>query len=141
MPFCPSCHREYRSGFARCSDCDIELVESLSGMVKTCPQCKLLNPDTVLHCDCGYNFETKTGGKSINPRKIPIKRKTSQRLLTASGILALLGGGSCFFAFSPPVSGEAALGWAIFGGFGGLGAFVIASILGIIGLIMNRRGR
>lgn len=30
MPFCPSCHCEYRSGFTRCSDCDIELVESLS---------------------------------------------------------------------------------------------------------------
>jgi hypothetical protein len=30
MPFCPSCHCEYRLGFTRCSDCDIELVESLS---------------------------------------------------------------------------------------------------------------
>jgi len=30
MPFCPSCQCEYRPGFTRCSDCDIELVESLS---------------------------------------------------------------------------------------------------------------
>ena len=30
MPFCPSCHREYRPGFTWCSDFDIELVESLS---------------------------------------------------------------------------------------------------------------
>ena len=30
MPFCPSCKCEYRPGFARCSDCDMELVESLS---------------------------------------------------------------------------------------------------------------
>ena len=30
MPFCPSCHCEYRPGFTRCNDCDIELVDSLS---------------------------------------------------------------------------------------------------------------
>jgi hypothetical protein len=30
MPFCPNCHCEYRLEFTRCSDCDIELVESLS---------------------------------------------------------------------------------------------------------------
>lgn len=30
MPFCPNCRCEYRSGFIQCSDCHIELVESLS---------------------------------------------------------------------------------------------------------------
>ena len=30
MSFCPSCKCEYRPGFTRCSDCDIELVESLT---------------------------------------------------------------------------------------------------------------
>jgi hypothetical protein len=30
MPFCPSCRCEYRPGFTRCSDCDVDLVESLS---------------------------------------------------------------------------------------------------------------
>jgi len=30
MPFCPSCKCEYRPGFARCSNCDMELIESLS---------------------------------------------------------------------------------------------------------------
>ena len=29
MLFCPRCHCEYRPGFTRCIDCDIELVESL----------------------------------------------------------------------------------------------------------------
>lgn len=29
MPFCPNCRMEYRSGILRCSDCDIDLVESL----------------------------------------------------------------------------------------------------------------
>ena len=27
--FCPRCKAEYRAGFRRCSDCDIELVEEL----------------------------------------------------------------------------------------------------------------
>ena len=27
--FCPSCKSEYRTGFTRCSDCDVDLVESL----------------------------------------------------------------------------------------------------------------
>ncbi len=30
MPFCPKCKCEYRPGFAKCSDCETELVESLS---------------------------------------------------------------------------------------------------------------
>jgi hypothetical protein len=29
MPFCPSCQIEYRPGFTRCTDCDVELVPSL----------------------------------------------------------------------------------------------------------------
>lgn len=29
MPFCPKCHSEYRPGFTRCTDCDLELIESL----------------------------------------------------------------------------------------------------------------
>src|SRR5512137_1560410 len=29
MPFCPNCKTEYRSGFTRCTDCDVQLVPSL----------------------------------------------------------------------------------------------------------------
>jgi hypothetical protein len=29
MPFCPSCRAEYRAGFTRCADCDVELVDTL----------------------------------------------------------------------------------------------------------------
>jgi hypothetical protein len=29
MPFCPSCRTEYRPELARCTDCDVELVDSL----------------------------------------------------------------------------------------------------------------
>ncbi len=30
MPFCPKCGVEYRPGFNRCADCDVDLVERLS---------------------------------------------------------------------------------------------------------------
>lgn len=26
MPFCPACRSEYREGFSRCADCDVDLV-------------------------------------------------------------------------------------------------------------------
>ena len=29
MPFCPKCRSEYRPGFTRCTDCDLELIKSL----------------------------------------------------------------------------------------------------------------
>lgn len=29
MPFCPVCKAEYREGFYRCSDCEVELVADL----------------------------------------------------------------------------------------------------------------
>lgn len=29
MPFCPVCQSEYRPGFARCADCDVDLVDQL----------------------------------------------------------------------------------------------------------------
>ncbi len=29
MPFCPNCQIEYRDGFTRCTDCDIDLVPAL----------------------------------------------------------------------------------------------------------------
>jgi hypothetical protein len=32
--FCPKCGVEYRSGFKRCSDCDVDLVESLPPRTK-----------------------------------------------------------------------------------------------------------
>lgn len=32
--FCPTCHSEYRDGFYRCSDCDVDLVQSLEAAPK-----------------------------------------------------------------------------------------------------------
>jgi hypothetical protein len=61
-----------------------------------------------------------------------MKIKTAQRFLIASGILVLLGGGSCLIATDKDIDG---LDQAILFGFSGLGALGIAVILGIIGLI------
>lgn len=30
MPYCPKCRAEYRQGFTKCADCDVELVDELS---------------------------------------------------------------------------------------------------------------
>jgi len=30
MPYCPKCRSEYRQGFTKCADCDVELVDELS---------------------------------------------------------------------------------------------------------------
>lgn len=32
MPFCPDCRAEYRDGFTRCADCDVDLVPDLDGV-------------------------------------------------------------------------------------------------------------
>ncbi len=29
MPYCPKCKSEYREGFAKCADCNVDLVEKL----------------------------------------------------------------------------------------------------------------
>jgi hypothetical protein len=33
--YCPSCKAEYRQGFTHCSDCDVDLVETLDALPKT----------------------------------------------------------------------------------------------------------
>lgn len=63
-----------------------------------------------------------------------MRRTTAQRLLMVSGVLALLGGGTCYFSINPPHIGDA-LGWGILGGLAGIGLLLIAVILGIVGLV------
>src|SRR5262245_63502441 len=44
--FCPKCKAEYRPGFVRCSDCDVELVEQLP--VDPLPTSEIDHPQLVV---------------------------------------------------------------------------------------------
>ena len=44
--FCPQCKAEYRPGFIRCSDCDVELVEQLP--VDPLPTSEMDHPQLVV---------------------------------------------------------------------------------------------
>ena len=44
--FCPQCKAEYRAGFVRCSDCDVELVEHLQ--VDPLPTSEVDHPQLVV---------------------------------------------------------------------------------------------
>jgi hypothetical protein len=75
-----------------------------------------------------------------------MKIKTAQRFLIASGILVLLGGGSCLIATDTiplgTLGSRDGLERAIPFGISGLGMFGIAAILfliGLIGLVFSRR--
>jgi hypothetical protein len=65
--------------------------------------------------------------------------RTAQRSLIASGILLILGGGSCAIVTDTiPIGmfqGQRGMGNAIVLGFSGIGMLGIAVILGFIGLI------
>lgn len=61
-----------------------------------CPRCGLLNPETALRCDCGYDFATQT----VKASYIPENRKSfpkeiewtnfGLRFLGASGLYAVI---------------------------------------------------
>ncbi|HTQ12207.1 MAG TPA: DUF2007 domain-containing protein [Fimbriimonadaceae bacterium] len=40
--FCPVCGDEYRPGFSRCSDCDVELTEKAPGTIENAPPFELV---------------------------------------------------------------------------------------------------
>ena len=72
MPFCPRCKFEYRSGFARCSDCDMELVESLSEENGEEPNCGKL--ELIL----------------LSTFPDPMEAQMFQELLESNGIVSVL---------------------------------------------------
>ena len=46
-----------------------------------CPECKLINHETALYCDCGYNF--KTGGEIQQDHPGALQPKKKSRLIIA----------------------------------------------------------
>lgn len=60
-----------------------------------------------------------------------MKRKNAQSFLITGGVLALLGSGSCFLSFNPPVNGD----WVILAALSGVFGLLIGVILALIGLI------
>ena len=72
MPFCPACHCEYRTGFTRCTDCDIELVDSLS-------------EDNPVEPELG---ELELAGLGTFPD--PMEAQMIQELLEKNGIISIL---------------------------------------------------
>jgi hypothetical protein len=53
--------------------------------MKTCPYCRLANPDGAPRCDCGYNFETQRF-PPIQPDS-PAKQKRAQRKFIGTVIM------------------------------------------------------
>jgi hypothetical protein len=87
MPFCASCKCEYRPGFARCSDCDMELVESLSE-------------------ENGQKFNRgKLELVSLGSFSVPMEARMFQELLESNGIVSILQNdlntGACTSTISP----------------------------------------
>jgi len=72
MPFCPTCHCEYRPGFTRCTDCDVELVDSL-------PQEHSVEPD-----------KSELELVEVGSFPDPLEAQMIQELLEHNGIVALL---------------------------------------------------
>jgi hypothetical protein len=72
-----------------------------------------------------------------------MRRRTAQRFLIASGILLLLGGGSCFLSVGPYLLPGRAANWMAplfaISGLGALGIAAILGLIGLIGLIIRRR--
>jgi hypothetical protein len=76
--YCPQCKAEYRPGFTRCSDCDLDLVDALPQELEQAGQANRIiwmgdNQETcVALClrlkDEGIRFEVTEGMKSRNAR-------------------------------------------------------------------------
>jgi hypothetical protein len=76
--FCPECKAEYRRGFTRCADCDVDLVDTLPRESERVGQANRIiwmgdNQETcVAHClqlkDAGIRYQVTQGMKSRSAR-------------------------------------------------------------------------
>ncbi len=42
------------------------MIEKKPGARMTCPVCGLENPERVVKCDCGFNFDARKGGTPVS---------------------------------------------------------------------------
>ena len=55
-----------------------------------CPRCALINPDTALRCDCGFDFTSKTVEKAYFTQELPADiRGYFRALVVLNAIVAL----------------------------------------------------
>ena len=52
-----------------------------------CPKCGLINPDTAMRCDCGYDFKTGAMKTSYSQQKLPYWVKGLVVLAITIGVL------------------------------------------------------
>ena len=57
-----------------------------------CPKCGLINPESAVLCDCGYDFSARTGGVSRQPSVFAVWRGQGLlwRLLAVAGLVAVV---------------------------------------------------
>jgi hypothetical protein len=68
----PGARRERTTGI------DVKNLSRMAAGMKKCPVCNLINPNTALFCDCGYDFEKGMVVKAapISPKATPAKQAT-----------------------------------------------------------------
>lgn len=63
-------------------------------MILRCPNCNLINPDSALRCDCGYDFPSQTMKRAFGPEGSPSRviQKSAGRQKMVLGTVIALGG-------------------------------------------------
>lgn len=64
--FCPKCKAEYREGFSRCADCDIDLVPELLPEAEQYTECEYINLVNIKTYPSRYEAELVQGLLSTN---------------------------------------------------------------------------
>ena len=110
-------------------------------MAKTCPKCRLTNPDVALRCDCGYDFAEGSMKESfLTSEQAPAQAS----IRSVARVLAL--GAALFYTLFALVASQAApSGGAvaivfIFVGLGALGAVIGWRWEGVGGAMMMAGG-
>src|SRR5271169_4896335 len=58
--------------------------------MKTCPNCKLINPPDAVRCDCGYDFASKKANANLQTKPPKIVHWISAGLLLGCGLVLFI---------------------------------------------------